>query len=165
MRAWGSRGLAHCLRSLSAFARRPVKGQRAGKGQGPTQMAPVAFPGWPMGRDGKFDFFPADEHSRLVDSGGALEFVAEIVPQVANCTPVLPLRVAFHARVRDLQRFAGPRFSKTQWLPSVPGFHWRLVRFLVPSGSNGLPNFGLQPTKDFPFFPPADLRGSFRGVF
>ena len=78
-----------------------------------------------MGRDGQFEIFPADEHSRLVDSGGAgtIEFVAEIVPQVANCTPVLLLHVAFHARVRDLQRFAGPRFSKTQWPPSVPGFH------------------------------------------
>ena len=82
MRAWGSWGLAHCIRSLSAFARRQVRGQRAGKGQGPTQMASVAFPGWPMGRDGKFDSFPVDQHSRLVDSGraGTIEFVVEIPP-------------------------------------------------------------------------------------
>ena len=123
----GKLGLASLSPQPAAFARRPVRGPRAGKGQGPTQMASVAFPGWPMGRDGKFDFLPVDEHSRLVDSGGAgtIELVAEILPQVANCTPVLPLRVAFHARVRDSQRFAGPRFSKTQWLPSVPGFQWR----------------------------------------
>ena len=76
-----------------------------------------------MGRDGKFDFFPADEHSRSVDSGqaGTIEFGARIVPHVANCTPVLPVHVAFHARVGDLQRFAGPPFSKTQWPLSVPG--------------------------------------------